>query len=135
MVYVYARSASYVLTSLIPNRPHRVRQADGTVEAIDFREVAPAAATASMFVGQPSKAQKGGLSVAVPGELAGLEYAWKKYGRLPWSALVAPAIALARNFPVDRHLANGLRVLLSKPNAVYLITYTQNHTNRIHISR
>ncbi|VDI62137.1 Hypothetical predicted protein, partial [Mytilus galloprovincialis] len=63
----------------------------------DFREVAPKAATKTMFGGDSSKALKGGLSVAVPGELKGMEMAHKKYGKLPWSSVVKPAANLARN--------------------------------------
>lgn len=39
----------------------------------------------------------GGLSVAVPLELKGLEKAHKMYGRLPWKAVLKPAIDLAEN--------------------------------------
>ena len=50
--------------------------------AFDFRERAPLAATRDMFVGKPKNAsEKGGLSVAVPGDLRGMEEAHKKYGR------------------------------------------------------
>ncbi|XP_063407056.1 scoloptoxin SSD14-like isoform X4 [Mytilus trossulus] len=63
----------------------------------DFREVAPKAATKTMFGGDSSKTLKGGLSVAVPGELKGMEMAHKKYGKLPWSSVVKPAANLARN--------------------------------------
>ena len=52
----------------------------------------------------------GGLAVAVPGELAGYWAAHQRYGRLPWSRLVQPAVKLAENgVAVNRHLAEVLR--------------------------
>ena len=51
----------------------------------------------------------GGLAVAVPGELAGYWAAHQRYGQLPWSRLVQPAVKLAENgVPVNRHLAHVL---------------------------
>lgn len=46
---------------------------NGVYKVIDFREEAPLAATRDMFVKDPLLAQKGGLSVGVPGELRGLQ--------------------------------------------------------------
>ncbi|XP_070534429.1 uncharacterized protein [Ptychodera flava] len=75
-----------------------------TMEAIDFRETAPADATEDMFTADPSLAEKGGLSIAVPGELKGLYTAWKKYGKLEWEELFTPAIDLAvKGFTVTKH--------------------------------
>ena len=50
-----------------------------------------------------------GLLVGVPGELRGFEMAWKKYGRLNWTDLFAPAAKLARDgFKVHPHLAAAI---------------------------
>jgi len=50
-----------------------------------------------MYKNDPMAKLTGPLSMAVPGELAGLHEAWKKYGRLPWKTLFEPAIQLAKN--------------------------------------
>jgi gamma-glutamyltranspeptidase / glutathione hydrolase len=86
------------------------------VTSFDGRETAPASATPGMFLDAQGKprphmdAIPGGLSVGVPGVLAMLELAHKKYGKLPWGALFQPAIALAeRGFPVSRKMAAEIR--------------------------
>jgi gamma-glutamyltranspeptidase / glutathione hydrolase len=76
--------------------------ADGRDAFIDFRETAPAAATAGMYLGrdgQPVAAlsRYGWRAVGVPGTVLGLDRAAREYGRLPRAALLAPAIALARD--------------------------------------
>ena len=59
-----------------------------------------------MYAGHPERKVKGGLSAGVPGELAGLHLVWSHHGRLPWPALVAPAVALAdAGFVVQPYLA------------------------------
>lgn len=74
---------------------------------LDFRETAPAAATADMFVDAKGDVEKeasriGYRAVAVPGTVLGLETARAKYGRLPREKLIAPAIALAeRGFVLE----------------------------------
>lgn len=73
-----------------------VRSGNGSFESIDFRETAPAAASEDMFAANPRLSLIGGLAVAVPGEPAGLE-ALHKYGRLPWSQLIEPAMKLAQD--------------------------------------
>ena len=82
--------------------------------AIDYRETAPAAATAGMFAGAHGEA----LLVGVPGTVRGLAMAHAQFGRLPWNAVVQPAVSLAREgFKLDEHLARGLnRVLGSSPD-------------------
>src|SRR5512143_430157 len=80
--------------------------------AYDGRETAPAAARPDRFLdaeGKPMRfmdAVVGGRSVGVPGVVALLAVAHRAHGRLPWSALFAPAIALAeRGFPISPRLA------------------------------
>ncbi|KAL4754260.1 hypothetical protein BDW72DRAFT_167088 [Aspergillus terricola var. indicus] len=82
-----------------------VKSPDGSFEYIDFRETAPAAAYETMFNNLTDASTLGGLASGVPGELRGLELLHSKYGSLPWSVLVQPAIDTARNgFPVGRDL-------------------------------
>jgi gamma-glutamyltranspeptidase / glutathione hydrolase len=91
-----------------------VRKADGTSEAIDYRERAPLAATRDMYLDAQGNVIKG-LStdsykaVGVPGTVAGLALAHKRHGKLPWADLVEPARKLAaEGFEVNYHLARGL---------------------------
>src|SRR3989449_827193 len=81
------------------------RPAGGEVTALDSREAAPAAATHDMFVdsaGNPKKkSEVGHLASGVPGSVAGLYEAWKKYGSLPWATVIAPAIRLAQGHVID----------------------------------
>ncbi|XP_028396381.1 glutathione hydrolase 1 proenzyme-like isoform X2 [Dendronephthya gigantea] len=80
-------------------------------EVIDFRENAPLLADKNMFHGDLTKAIMGGLAVGVPGELKGMEEAWKKYGKLPWKKLFEPAIQLAeKGVNVSKSLAIALEV-------------------------
>ena len=79
---------------------------------IDYREVAPAAATRTMFSLTDSRHSR--KIVGVPGTVRGLELAHRQYGKLPWKQLVAPAIKLARDgFQVDAHLAESLNKVLN----------------------
>ncbi|KAK1498608.1 gamma-glutamyltranspeptidase [Colletotrichum tamarilloi] len=73
-----------------------VRSSNGTYEFIDFRETAPAAAYEDMYTNNTRASLYGGLASGVPGELRGLEHLHKKYGKLPWSKVVEPAIKVAR---------------------------------------
>jgi gamma-glutamyltranspeptidase / glutathione hydrolase len=73
---------------------------------IDYRSIAPRAARTAMYVGKDGKelelASHGYLAPSVPGTVAGLYKAQTTYGRLKWSQVVAPALALARDgFPLS----------------------------------
>lgn len=89
-----------------------IRKADGTSYALDYREMAPAAANRDIFVDKDGKLINGeGSSTigyrasGVPGTLAGFDLAFKKYGsgKIRWRDLVEPARALAQNGYVLSH--------------------------------
>lgn len=78
-----------------------LRTADGKTHFVDFREKAPAAATANMYLDARGNviadaSVVGYRAISVPGSVAGLAYAQKKYGKLPLEKVMAPAIRLAR---------------------------------------
>lgn len=87
-------------------------------EVVDFRETAPAAASRDMYLKKgvaKIAPRRGGLAIAVPGEVAGCSEAVKRWGKLPLSRVLAPAIKLAqRGFPAGEHLVDTLK---SKPFA------------------
>lgn len=86
---------------------------DGQSAVLDFRETAPAASTATMFVDAPADdaSRIGGLAVAVPGEPMGLIALHDRWGTLPLKQIARPAVALSRGFPVGAHLAAALMKL------------------------
>ena len=74
--------------------------ADGRKTFLDFREKAPLAATANMYLDKDGNVIKGlsthgHLAVGVPGSVSGMEYAREKYGTKKRAELIAPSIALA----------------------------------------
>jgi len=83
--------------------------------AIDYREMAPPAATRDMFLNEdgnadPEISRYSHKAAGVPGTVAGLYLAHQRLGRLPWKQLVEPAVKLARNgIVVSRDLATLLR--------------------------
>lgn len=91
-----------------------VRKADGTAEAIDYRERAPLAATRDMYLDAGGSVIKGASTqgykaVGVPGTIAGLVLAHKRHGSLKWAELVEPARKLAaEGFRVSSHLARSM---------------------------
>lgn len=81
-----------------------------TVTSLDFRETAPTAAHRDMYLGEDGepvreKSLVGPLAAGTPGSPTGLWELHRRFGRLPWPRVVAPAIRLASGgFVVDRHL-------------------------------
>jgi gamma-glutamyltranspeptidase/glutathione hydrolase len=91
---------------------------DGRETFINFRETAPAAASAAMYLdaaGNPitDLSRHGYRAAGVPGTVLGLERAAREYGRLARRALLAPAITLARDgyvlTPADTEILDGKR--------------------------
>lgn len=87
-----------------------VAHLNGTNIALDFREVAPKRASRDMYLDANGKltdrSVNGALAAGVPGSVAGLFEAHRKYGSLPWRDLLQPAIALADSgFAVDSAFA------------------------------
>lgn len=105
-----------------------LRTASGRATAIDFREMAPGHASRDMFLDKQGNADSklsltSHLASGTPGTVAGLALAAQKYGTLPLSTLLAPAIKLAREgIPVNDALADDLKtygkeVLINHPNS------------------
>jgi gamma-glutamyltranspeptidase / glutathione hydrolase len=82
---------------------------DGTTAAIDYREMAPGKASPDMYLNSDRNpnstlSDMGALASGVPGAVAGMLEAHRKYGKLPLAQVMAPAIALARDgFIVDEY--------------------------------
>jgi len=89
----------------------------GRTFALDYRERAPFHASVDMYIqhGKPDEdlARDGPLAVAVPGEIAGLDAALKRFGTMDFQTVAAPAIKLARDgFPASPHLADEISKLV-----------------------
>ena len=79
-----------------------IRTADSKIRFIDYREKAPAAATANMYLDAKGNVVEeastvGYKAIGVPGSVAGMVYAEEKYGKLSLERVMAPAIRLARD--------------------------------------
>lgn len=90
-----------------------IRMADGRTAALDYREIAPLAATRDMFLDAngnlTGKSVIGHLASGVPGSVAGMAEALRRYGTMSLRDVVAPAIELAqKGFIVDSSLMRGL---------------------------
>jgi len=90
------------------------RASDGHEAMIDLREMAPGASTRDMYLDKDGNAvaslsRDSALAAGIPGEPAGLVYMAKKYGKLPLSVSMAPAIKLARDgFPLYERMRGAL---------------------------
>ena len=82
--------------------------------ALDYRETAPKNASRDMYLDEKGKAntdlsQNGRLAVGVPGSVSGMFYTHQKFGKLPMSVLIQPAIDLAqKGFAITEREANLL---------------------------
>jgi len=91
------------------------RRADGEVHFVDYREKAPAKATADMYLDKNGNVIEdmstvGYKAIAVPSSVAGLAYAEKRWGKLSLQQVMAPAIRLARDgFVLDYGTAKDLQ--------------------------
>jgi gamma-glutamyltranspeptidase len=97
----------------------------------DARETAPAGVKPSIFVNNETASRLGGLAVAVPGELRGLQAAHTAFGSLPWADLVNPVADLADEALVGPMLARRLLqtnvTILSSPSLAAVFTRPSSH--------
>ncbi|KAJ1818083.1 hypothetical protein LPJ75_001538 [Coemansia sp. RSA 2598] len=98
----------------------------------DFRETAGGAATEDMFEKNITLARIGGLSIGVPGEVAGLYRAHSRFGKLPWRRLLEPTIKLARDGYALSQLVHSQLKTIEKhvlTSAGFNTTYTDGRGN------
>jgi gamma-glutamyltranspeptidase/glutathione hydrolase len=96
-----------------------IHLADGTILALDGREMAPAKATHDMFIrdgkADPTLSQAGALAIGVPGSLAVYDYALKHGGKLAIQDLITPAADIAeQGFVIDPAFASRLAGVSNK---------------------
>jgi gamma-glutamyltranspeptidase/glutathione hydrolase/leukotriene-C4 hydrolase len=78
--------------------------------ALNARETAPSNINPDTYVKNPNATFSGGLSVGIPGEVAGLLEAHRRFGKVPWSELILPAQQLALNgFVVSQQLGSSMQ--------------------------
>jgi gamma-glutamyltranspeptidase/glutathione hydrolase len=108
------------------------RSGNGETNTLDFREKAPASAATNMYLDAkgnvvPDLSLYTAQASGVPGSVDGMVEAHRKYGKLPWTKLVEPAVILARNgFKLTKKLAAGLNSEQGKfkhlnPGKAYLL--------------
>ena len=122
-----------------PALPQALPIGRGEAVAVNFRETAPQAARADLFLNPDGsvnreRATRSLLSTAVPGSVAGLAMVQRRYGCLPLATVLQPAIDLAeRGFPVGTELADSLRdaapLLGSDPTSRRLFVRLSSHAD------
>jgi gamma-glutamyltranspeptidase/glutathione hydrolase len=100
-----------------------IRLPDGTSTAIDYREMAPGAASRDMYLdptGTPTPDSRiGPRAAGIPGVVRGLEHAHRKFGKLPWRDLVRPSIRLARQGVILDHFHADEMAAVTRTMAEY----------------
>jgi len=121
-----AVEADAITKEYSPSQRGKVR--GKVTEVIDCRETAPMNATVDMYEALPPESSTfGGLSIAIPGELRGLELLHKRHGSLTWSEVVRPAMNLASGgFHVSNFLAKYIEEKKGcfdmMPDLAYIVT-------------
>lgn len=90
-----------------------IHTADGENIFVDFREIAPAAATLDLYLDEAGESngntKTGGLASGIPGEVAGLLFMLENYGTMSREEVLAPAIRIAtEGFTVSQYCANAI---------------------------
>ena len=100
-----------------------VRTSDGRTAAVDYREKAPVAATRDMFLDDAGnltdRSVVGHLAAGVPGTVSGMWAAHERFGTVPWSNLVQPAVELARGFEVKERFLGSLSPTMVEALSAY----------------
>ena len=110
---------------------------DNESKTIDFREKAPINSTKGMFLDESGNLIRGinhnsVLSIGVPGTVAGLFFAHKKYGKISWKKLIQPAIDIANNgFIMTKGLYSSANNVISKKQTFFLKNYFNNDQDEI----
>jgi len=109
-----------------------LRQSNGELNSLDYREIAPASAGRDMYLDAqgnviPKLSIEGHLAAGVPGTVDGMVKAHQQYGSLPWEKLVQPAVDLATTgFAITEKEASGLNrsqskfLLFNNSNAAFI---------------
>ncbi|EPR71658.1 gamma-glutamyltransferase [Cyclobacterium qasimii] len=110
-----------------------IREKNGAVHSLDYREKAPLGASRDMYLDeegnpQPEISQNGHLASGVPGSVDGMVKAHEKFGTLPWSKLINPAILLAEEgyklTNVEANFLSETSIKLKKYSSIDPIHFT-----------